>query len=77
MDLMTYKCKCCGWSKSIPASWGDDSPRFCQNSKCEMSLKKGRGKKSFRSNPDMLEKILPVKKPQPAPTKAPKVKKKK
>ncbi len=74
MDKVTYKCKCCNnWSKAIPAAWGDVSPRFCGNNSCELSLKKGKGKKSFKSNPEMLEKVLPAPKPkaEDKPTKSP------
>lgn len=78
---MTYKCKSCGWEKSIPALWSDVKPRFCANAKCELSLKKGKGKKSFRSNPEQLEAIMPAPKPAPEASKpakkGPKVKKKK
>ena len=64
MEKVTYKCKCCGWQKAIPAAWADVSPRFCGENTCEYSIKKGKGKKSFKSNPDMLEKVMPVVKPK-------------
>lgn len=80
MEKLTYKCNSCGWEKAIPAQWGDVSPRFCGNSSCDYSLKKGKGKKSFKSHPDQLQKIMPkkqeVKKSAPD-KKQPKVKKKK
>ncbi len=74
MDKVTYKCKCCdSWEKAIPAAWGDVSPRFCGNNSCELSVKKSKGKKSFKSHPEMLEKCLPVVKPKQddKPTKSP------
>lgn len=59
MDKITYTCKCCGWMTEVPGEWTDMSPRFCGNSSCELSLKKSKGKKSFKSNPDQLIKQLP------------------
>jgi hypothetical protein len=55
MSKVKYKCLCCGWTKELPAEWADVRPRFCPNSKCEMSAAKTKGKKSFRSHPDKLE----------------------
>lgn len=79
METMTYKCKCCGWEKSIPAAWADVSPRFCPTNSCDLSAKKSKGKKSFRSHPEMLERIIPAKKVEvvQVETPQPKVKKKK
>lgn len=64
MDHITYICKSCGWTKDIPATWSDISPRFCGNNSCELSIKKSKGKKSFKSEPDKLEKIVPAPKPK-------------
>jgi hypothetical protein len=59
--MMTYKCKCCNvWEKAIPADWSDVVPRFCGNSRCELSMKKSKGKKGFRTSPEMLERVMPV-----------------
>lgn len=55
MRKVKYRCKCCGWSKELPADWADVKPRFCPTPTCEMSVKKSKGKKSFRSQPDKLE----------------------
>lgn len=55
MEKVKYKCKGCGWSKELPAEWADVKPRFCPTPTCEMSVKKSKGRKSFRSHPDMLE----------------------
>lgn len=76
-DKVTYKCMCCNdWEKSISAAWADVSPRFCGNNSCEMSIKKGKGKKSFKSNPEMLQKVMPApkqKEEQPVKSAAQKV----
>lgn len=80
MDKVTYKCNCCGWEKSIAAAWADVSPRWCGDGSCEFSLKKSKGKKSYKSHPDMLQKIMPVAKPKeesrPVKTSQSKVRKK-
>lgn len=55
MRKVKYRCKCCGWTKTLPADWADVKPRFCPTSTCEMSVKKSKGKKSFRNDPDKLE----------------------
>jgi len=55
MKKIKYRCKCCGWNKELPAEWADQKPRFCMASICEYSVKKSKGKKSFRTNPEMLE----------------------
>jgi len=56
MEKITYKCKVCSWTKSIPCSWEDDSPAFCGNPKCDLSAKRSaRSRKSFKSNPECLE----------------------
>lgn len=71
MDKVTYRCKNCGWSKSIAAQWSDSRPTFCANRKCDFSTAKAtRTKKSFRTMPDMLEIIMP-KKPEPPPKHVP------
>jgi hypothetical protein len=54
MQKVKYKCKGCGWAKELPVDWGDVKPRFCPTPTCEMSIKKSKGRKSFRNNPDML-----------------------
>ena len=78
MQRMTYKCKCCNaWEKSIPVEWADVSPRFCGNEKCDLSMKKSKGKKSFRSQPDMLDKVMPTAPQAPVKAKASKVRTKK
>lgn len=70
-DKVTYKCKACKkWEKTIPAAWADQKPRFCMNQKCELSVKKGKGRKSFRRSPEMLEIILPKKSIAPAASKS-------
>lgn len=55
MRKVKYRCKCCGWTKTLPADWADVKPRFCPTPTCEMSVKKNKGRKSFRSEPDKLE----------------------
>jgi hypothetical protein len=55
MDKVKYRCKGCGWSKELPNTWGDIKPRFCPTPTCEMSVKKSKGRKSFKNNPEMLE----------------------
>lgn len=55
MEKVKYKCKGCGWSKELPSTWADVKPRFCPTPTCEMSVKKSKGRKSFKTNPDMLE----------------------
>ena len=65
MDKVKYRCKGCGWSKVLPSDWADISPRFCPTPTCEMSVKKGKGKKSFKLTPDMLE-ITTISAPTPA-----------
>jgi len=68
-NKMTFKCKSCNnWEKEIPAQWSDVSPRFCGNDTCELSAKKGKGRKSFKSSPEMLEKVMPVAAASPWPT---------
>lgn len=82
MEKITFKCNNCGWEKQIPGQWTDLSPRFCGNNSCELSAKKGKGKKSFKSHPEQLEKKLPPKKikadsSETTLSKQPKVRKKK
>ena len=55
MRKVKYRCKSCGWTKHLPAEWADQKPRFCPTPTCEMSVKKSKGRKSFRTNEDMLE----------------------
>ena len=55
MEKVKYKCKGCGWTKEVPAEWADVKPRFCPTPTCELSVKKSKGRKSFRNNPEMLE----------------------
>jgi hypothetical protein len=55
MDKVKYRCTCCGWSKELPLEWSDVKPRFCPTPTCEMSVKKSKGKKSFRLMPDKLQ----------------------
>jgi hypothetical protein len=55
MQKVKYRCKGCGWTKQMPAEWADVKPRFCPTPTCELSVKKSKGRKSFRNNPDMLE----------------------
>lgn len=55
MQKVKYRCKGCGWTKEMPASWADVKPRFCPTPTCEMSVRKSKGRKSFRNNPEMLE----------------------
>ena len=65
MEKITYKCRNCGWNKSIVAQWADSKPTFCANKKCDYSaVKSQRTKKSFRNSPEVLEIIKPVK-PKP------------
>ncbi len=73
MDKLVYKCGCCNeWEKALPSSWSDISPRFCGNNSCDLSLKKSKGKKSFKSNPEFLIKIDPPKpKKEDQPIKTP------
>lgn len=71
MDKITYKCRNCGWNKSIAAQWSDSKPSFCANKKCDYSAAKAqRTKKSFRNTPGMLEIIKPTK-PKPPPVHVP------
>lgn len=80
MNKITYKCKSCGWETHIIEDWGDIKPDFCGNKKCDYSAAKAsKTKKSFRTEPEMLETIKP-KKPeikhtehQPVSKAAPKV----
>jgi len=60
MGKVKYRCVCCGWTKELPIEWQDVKPRFCPTPTCEMSVKKSRGKKSFRLTPEKLE-ILEIK----------------
>lgn len=63
MEKITYTCKSCSWSKSIPLDWSMDKPQFCGNGKCDYSAKRAsKTKKSFRTNPEMLEVTKPQKK---------------
>ena len=39
----------------MPAEWADVKPRFCPTPTCELSVKRSKGRKSFRNNPEMLE----------------------
>lgn len=55
MDKVKYRCVCCGWSKELPLEWSDIKPRFCPTPTCEMSVKKSKGRKSFRLTPDNLQ----------------------
>lgn len=55
MEKVKYRCKGCGWNKELPKEWADVKPRFCPTPTCEMSVKKSKGRKSFRSHPDMLD----------------------
>lgn len=55
MEKVKYKCLGCGWSKEIPKDWGDVKPKYCPTPTCEMSVKKSKGRKSYRNNPDMLQ----------------------
>lgn len=55
MKKATFKCKLCGWEKQLPETWANVTPRFCGNHKCEMSARGGKGKKSFRITPELLE----------------------
>lgn len=55
MQKVKYRCKGCGWTKEVPGEWADVKPRFCPTPTCELSVKKSKGRKSFRNNPDMLE----------------------
>lgn len=55
MRKVKYRCKGCGWTKTLVAEWADVKPRFCFTPTCEMSVKKSKGRKSFRTNPEMLE----------------------
>lgn len=55
MRKVKYRCKGCGWTKELVADWADVKPRFCPTPTCDMSVKKSKGRKSFRSDPDMLE----------------------
>jgi len=55
MQKVKYKCKGCSWTKEMPGDWADVKPRFCPTPSCEMSLKKSKGRKSFRSHPEMLD----------------------
>lgn len=68
MKKIRYRCKCCGWTKELPEEWGDIKPKCCMSSLCEYSVKKSRGRKSFRTNPEMLEisiiDLTPKKEPQ-------------
>ena len=55
MEKVKYTCAAClNWSKAIPATWGDIRPKFCGNNTCSLSLKKGKGKNSFRKSPESL-----------------------
>ena len=55
MEKVKYRCLSCGWTKEIPKEWGDVAPGSCPMKTCEMSLKRSKGRKSFRTNPEMLE----------------------
>jgi len=55
MQKVKYRCKGCGWTKEVPGEWADVKPRFCSTPTCDMSVKKSKGRKSFRTNPEMLE----------------------
>lgn len=55
MKKVKFKCKGCGWTKELPETWGDVVPRWCPTPTCEMSVKKSKGRKSFRTNPEMME----------------------
>lgn len=55
MQKVKYRCKGCGWTKEVPGEWADVKPRFCPTPTCELSVKKSKGRKSFRNNPEMLE----------------------
>jgi hypothetical protein len=55
MQKVKYRCKGCGWTKEMPGEWADVKPRFCPTPTCELSVKKSKGRKSFRNNPEMLE----------------------
>lgn len=77
MDKVIYRCKACGWEKTLPATWADVKPRFCPNNKCEYSKKKSKGKKSFRGSPEQLQVILLEKKVKAEPEKPKKGRKKK
>lgn len=34
MEKVRYKCKNCGWEKSLPKDWKDLKPSKCPNKKC-------------------------------------------
>ena len=55
MRKVKYRCTGCGWTKTLVADWADVKPRFCPTPTCEMSVKKSKGRKSFRTDPDKLE----------------------
>lgn len=55
MEKVKYRCMGCGWTKELPKDWGDVRPRYCPTPTCEMSVKRSKGRKSFRTNPDMLQ----------------------
>ena len=61
MEKLSYRCKDCGWEKSIPAQWADVSPRYCGNKKCKYSGRVKQGRTSFLKEPKMLEIIMPTK----------------
>lgn len=57
MHKLTYRCKNCGWERSIPEQWADVGPRYCGNRKCKYSGQKRKEKTSFLKEPEMLETI--------------------
>lgn len=61
MEKVTYRCKGCGWEKSITILWADISPTRCPNHKCVYSGKNKKNRTSFIKEPNMLEIILPKK----------------
>lgn len=52
MEKITYRCKKCGWEKSIPEQWADLKPSRCPTKKCRTI---------FLLEPQHLEIIKPKK----------------
>jgi len=59
MNKVIFTCKNCGWDGQLVSNWADIKPVFCPNKKCQFSKEKSKGRKSFRSNPEMLEITFP------------------
>lgn len=64
-----YKCKNCGWEKSIPEQWADLKPKRCGNPKCNTSFILDKEKLDIQK-PKKAEKPKP--KSSPSKSSAPK-----